>query len=152
MLPIKFEQSRLILKSSEEICSEIADVSRWSNFDGFLMLPGIEKAEYELKTEQMTGSRIRVQNTDGSRHTEEICVWNPAKNVVMKLYNFSPPLNRLSTHFIEEWQFSADGDATNVSRKFELFPKNVRSRPFLWLISLALRKAVARHLDIISRD
>ena len=152
MLPIKFEVKKVIPKSSEEICAQIADVARWNDFDGYLFLPGIAKAEYEKRTETMIGSRIRVQNTDGSAHTEEIFAWNPAKTVMIKFTDFSPPLNRLASHFVEEWQFTAEGDSTKVCRKFELFPKNSFARPFLWLISCFLKKAIAQHLDKISRS
>lgn len=152
MSPITFELRKSIPKTPEEICAEIADVARWSDFDGYLLLPGIERAAYETRTAGMVGSRIRVRNRDGSAHTEEILAWDPAEKVVIKLFEFSAPLNRLSTHFIEEWRFSAKGDATKAYRKFELFPKSAFARPPLWLISRFLKKAVARHLDKINRS
>jgi hypothetical protein len=41
---------------------------------------------------------------------------------------------------------------TRVVRTFELHPKGTATRPMLWLISLLLRKAVARHLRQIRED
>ena len=151
MQPVSFEQSKSIKKTPAEICAGIADVAGWNDFDGWLFLPGIEKAEYETRTREMTGSLISVKNRDGSTHKEEILAWNPPENVIIKLYDFSPPLNRLATHFIEEWRFKEEGKSTCVSRKFDLFPKNAPARTLLWLISLFLRKAVAVHLDEIGK-
>jgi len=59
---------------------------------------------------------------------------------------FSAPLPRLATEFQESWSFERAGTATRVTRSFELHPKSAVTRPALWLISLLLRRAVARHL------
>ena len=147
MKPIAFQCDRVIPLSADRICSEIADTSRWSEFGGYGVLPGIENAEYELRTQAMVGSRIRVRNTDGSGHVEEICAWIPGKEVAMKLHEFTPPLSRLATHFIEEWTFRPENGATHVTRRFELYPKRPATRPLVWLISLLFRRAIARHLE-----
>ncbi|MEM7373156.1 MAG: hypothetical protein AAF587_31320 [Bacteroidota bacterium] len=94
----------------------------------------------------MIGSRIRVQNTDGSTHVEEIYTWNPQKAIGIKLCDFSPPLNKLASHFLEDWQFEERTDGTQVRRAFQLFPRSAFTRPFLWIISLFFRKAIAHHL------
>ncbi len=60
--------------------------------------------------------------------------------------DFSPPLSKLATRFEEEWGFERAGDVTQVARTFRLYPKFVLARPVVWLISLLLRRAVARHL------
>lgn len=146
MRPITFERRQTIPKSAVAICSEIADLSRWSEFNGYAILPGIESAEYEHRTDEVVGSRIRVRNRDGSTHAEEICEWNPGERIVMKLHSFTPPLNRLATHFIEEWRFEATGNATLVTRKFQIFPIYPMARPLLWLISLFFRRAITLHL------
>jgi hypothetical protein len=146
MKPITFQCSKAIPRSALEICSEIADVSRWSEFGGYGILPGIENAEYEKRTDNMVGSRIRVRNTDGSGHVEEISVWIPGKEVAMKLHEFTPPLSHLATYFTEEWILKAGNDATHVTRKFQMYPKRFMTRPFVWLISLLFRRAIARHL------
>jgi hypothetical protein len=59
---------------------------------------------------------------------------------------FSAPLSRLATEFVESWAFEREGTATRVTRSFELHPKSGFTRPALWLISLLLRRAIARHL------
>ena len=145
--PITFQRSRLIRKSPSEISAEIADTARWSEFQGYGFLPGIERAEYETRTAQMVGSRVRVHNMDGSQHVEEISEWDADEKIVMKLHEFTPPLNRLATHFVEEWNFVPQNGATQVTRKFQMYPIQPLTRPFLWLISLLFRRAVSAHLD-----
>ena len=57
MGPIHFESVKRITRSAHEICDEIADVTRWSEFGGYGVLPGIEQAEYERRTAAIVGSR-----------------------------------------------------------------------------------------------
>ena len=91
-------------------------------------------------------SRIRVTNTDGSSHIEEIMEWQPNHRLRLQMKEFSPPLSRLATRFEESWAFVRIGSATRVTRTFELHPQSALTRPVLWLISLLLRRAIARHL------
>jgi hypothetical protein len=105
MRPITFQLSRTIPKPATEICSEIADVARcavpqpnkarlrwecWTalgtEFQGYGLLPGVASAEYEVRTDDMVGSHVRVRSTDGSEHVEEICQWEEGQRIVMKLH------------------------------------------------------------------
>ncbi|GAB4149263.1 MAG: hypothetical protein Fur0021_10020 [Candidatus Promineifilaceae bacterium] len=151
MQPITFECSQLIPYSALEICAAIADVTLWSEFKGYGPLPGIARAEYVRRTDDMVGSQVRVHNTDGSEHVEEITVWEPGRRVTMKLHGFTPPLRRLATHFTEEWGFTVQDDGTLVTRKFQMFATQPLARPFLWLISLLFRQAVRQHLSDMAR-
>lgn len=146
MRPIQFTCQTTIARSAYDICNEVADLTRWPEFRGYLILPGIESATYEERTDTMVGSRIRVRNTDGSGHVETIREWQPGESIVMTLAEFTPPLNRLADHFVELWRFENAGNGTYVTRSFQLFPKRAATRPFLWLISLFFRRAIARHL------
>jgi len=151
MQAIKFELSKIVPKSSSEICFLISDVALWSEFEGYGILPGIKCAEYEKRTDNMLNSRIRVTNTDGSKHVEEILEWKIGKRIVMKLHEFRAPLKYLSTHFIEEWCFEQlEKNKTMVTRKFQIFPKSLITKPFMWLIALFFKKAIAVHLDQIA--
>lgn len=146
MRPIAVQCSRLIPRPATAICEEIADTTRWREFRGYGPLPGIAHAEYEQRTPTMVGSRIRVRSTDGSLHTEEIERWVPAREIVMRLHDFTPPLSRLATHFTETWSFQPALQGTLVSRVFELYPRRAAAWPALWLIARLLRRAVARQL------
>ena len=147
MKPIMFACKRLIPKSSAVIFAEVADTTRWSEFNGYGILPGIESASYAVRTEDMVGSRIQVLNRDGSSHVEEITAWIPAREIAMTLQDFTPPLNLVATHFTEDWHFQVEDEGTRVTRTFQMFPRFVIARPAIWLISLLFRRAIARHLD-----
>jgi hypothetical protein len=142
-----FTCSRLIPKSTGLIFAEVADTKRWSEFNGYGILPGIESASYEVRTQDMVGSRIKVLNRDGSRHVEEITAWALDKEIAMTLQDFTPPLSLLATRITEAWHFQIEDDGTRVTRTFQMFPRNVMARPALWLISVLFQRAIDRHLE-----
>ena len=74
-------------------------------------LPGIKAAEFEARTPEVVGTRIRVTNTDGSSHVEEIVEWEPDRRLRLRMGEFSPPLSRLATGFDETWEFERTGEA-----------------------------------------
>jgi len=145
-----FRCTRRIPATPAEIRAAIADVERWPEFRGFGPLPGIEKAEYRERTADTVGSVIRVRNRDGSGHTERILEWTDDR-VVMELGEFTAPLDRFAERFVETWSFAPDGASTRVERGLRLVPRGVLGRPFLFLISFLLKRAIARHLDDMSR-
>ncbi len=146
MKPVTFQCSHLIPRSAAEICSAAADTDLWSSFKGYGILPGIEKASYDKRTEDMLGSRIRVRSTDGSEYIEEIYKWVPGKEIGMRFCEFTPPLSNLASHFTEEWTLVEKNNATQVTRSFQMFPKQAAARPVLWLISLFFRRAIQLQL------
>ena len=152
MKPIEFTLTQQIGQSAPTICDNIADMSRWPEFTGYGILPGIQSAEYENRTSNMVGSRIKVINTDGSSHIEEILAWHPGQSVVMKLHNFSPPLSHLADHFLEEWRFVEHSGQTLATRSFKLYPKNILTRPLIWLISIPFKQAIAAHLALMAKQ
>jgi hypothetical protein len=146
MKPITFTCEETLPSRPEEIAGQILDVSKWPTFQGYGPLPGIKSAEFEVRTQDVVGSRIRVTNLDGSSHTEEILEWQPERRVVMQLGNFSKPLSSMASHFIETWDFERSGNETKVVRSFEMFPRSIRAKLVLWVISFFLKGAIARHL------
>lgn len=146
MKPVVFSCTDTLPQPPEAIAGQILDVDRWKDFRGYGPLPGIRSAEFTLRTPQVVGSRIRVVNTDGSTHVEEIVEWNPATRLRLAMADFSPPLSRLATRFEEVWTFERLPEGTRVVRSFTLHPRSAIARPVLWLISLLLRRAIARNL------
>ena len=146
MRPICFTCSHRLPFQPDEIAQRILDVANWSGFRGYGPLPGVRKADFDHRTPQVVGSRIRVENTDGSRHVEDIVEWDPQQRLQLVLSEFSPPLSRLATHFDETWEFTPAGNETRVDRSMCLHPRSAWTKPPLWLISLLLRRAIARHL------
>lgn len=152
MKPIMFTCEAKLSQKPEEIASQILDLSRWPEFDGYGPLPGIREAGFQTRTVEIVGTRIRVTNRDGSTHVEEIVEWEPTRRLRLHMHEFSPPVSRLATAFDETWAFERDGDRTHVVRSIEMYPKNSLTRPLLWLISLLLKRAIARHLDQLSQS
>jgi Polyketide cyclase / dehydrase and lipid transport len=150
MKPVTFTCEETLPLAPEDIAGRILDVARWPDFAGCWPIPGITAAEFEARTPGVVGSRIRVINTDGSSHIEEIVEWQPDRRLQLRMEQFSPPLSRLATEFLESWAFRRLGGATRVTRSFELHPKSPVARPVLWLISLLLKRAIARHLREMS--
>jgi hypothetical protein len=146
--PITFVCSSVVQREPREIALQIPLVERWPEFDGWGPIPGIAKAEYELQTEGVVGSRIVVSNRDGSQHVEEFVEWEPDRRVVLRMSGFSRPLARLARRFDEEWTFTpGSSGGTLVTRKLALYPVSRLARLPLLLISLLLKKAIERHLE-----
>jgi hypothetical protein len=144
--PITFCCEETLAIPPERIAEQILDISQWSGFQGYGVLPGIKAAEFEIRTPEIVGSRIRVIVTDGSSHLEEIVEWEPEQRIRLHMRDFSPPLSLLATGFEETWAFSCIGRDTRVVRSFELHARSRVTRPLLWLISILLKRAIARHL------
>jgi hypothetical protein len=150
--PIRFTCEATLRQKPAEIASQILDLNKWPGFNGYGPLPGIREAEFETKPPEIVGTRIRVTNRDGSTHVEEIVEWEPTRRLRLQMHEFSPPVARLATAFDESWEFERDGERTHVVRSFEMRPKSALTRPLLWLISLLLRRAIARHLEQMQND
>jgi hypothetical protein len=146
MKPITFACQDTLDLAPEEIAPQILDVTKWLDFKGFGPIPGIRVAEYEVRTPDIVGSRIRVTNTDGSTHVEEIVQWQPGHRLQLQMKDFSAPLSRLASRIEETWEFERVANETQVIRRFQMQAKNALARPFLWLISVLLKKAITRHL------
>src|SRR5438034_9526669 len=105
MKPITFACQVTLSLTSEGIAQQILDLANWTEFKGFALLPGIKAASFEVRTASVVGSRIRVTNTNGSSHVEEIVEWQPDRRLRLCMRDFSPPLSRLATRFEETWEF-----------------------------------------------
>jgi hypothetical protein len=146
MKPITFACKKTLPLAPEEIANQILDVAKWPDFRGYGPIPGIKIAEFEIRTEIIVGSRIRVTNLDGSTHVEEIVEWQSDQRLQLQMKDFSPPLSRLANDFIETWELQRVGNDTEVLRSFEMNAKSIAAWPVLWLISFVLKRAIDRHL------
>jgi hypothetical protein len=146
MKPITFACHETLLLAPEEIAEQILDMTRWPEFRGWGPVPGIRSAEFETRTPNVVGSRIRVTNLDGSTHVEEIVEWQPDRRIQLRMGNFSKPLSYLATGVVESWEFERLGDGTKAIRTFEMNAWSALTKPALWLLSFFLKRAIARHL------
>ena len=146
MKPITFTCEETHALAPEDIARQILDLTKWPDFHGYGPIPGIKVAEFDVRTPEIVGSRIRVTNTDGSNHVEEIVEWQPGHRVQLEMKEFSAPLSRLATRIEETWEFKRVGNETKVTRSFQMHAKSALARPMLWVISILLKKAIVRHL------
>lgn len=146
MKPITFTCQETLPFTPEEIAEQVLDVRKWSDFRGYGPLPGIKSAAFETRTPNVVRSRIRVTNMDGSNHVEEIMAWQPDRRLVLQLGNFSKPLSSIATHFVETWDMERVANGAKVTRSFEMNANSWSKKPVLWLISIFLKRAIARHL------
>lgn len=152
MKPIQFACQAVLSLSAEGIARQILDLNRWPEFPGYGPLPGIQRAEFEVRTPDLVGTRIRVTNRDGSTHVEEIVAWDLPRLVRLRMGDFSPPLSRMATGIDETWRFEARASETCVVREFAIHPKSRLARPVLWLIAKLLKRAVDRHLALMREE
>jgi len=147
---IKFTVATTSPLSPHALCEQIFDVSHWKSFAGYGPIPGIENARVDNLSEDKIGTRFHVKNTDESTHIETVIGFIPQKELVLRMDNFSNPLNLIASHFIEKWQFETERDQTKIERSFELYPLNFWGSIILKIISIFLKKAVRNHLELMS--
>ncbi len=146
MKPIEIKIVGHVQKSAPEICTEILDTDRWLEFEGYSILPGIKSAHFEVKTPDLVGSRIKVQNKDGSTHVEEIIEWDVDNKIAFRFQEFNSPLQNIATHFIETWEFRKSPDGTQASRIMTMYPKGLLGWLILIPISKLMKKAFEKNL------
>jgi len=146
MKPVEIKIVGYIQKSSSEICKEILDTERWSEFKGYSILPGIKYAHFEVKTPELVGSKIRVRNKDDSSHIEEIIEWDVPNKISLRFQEFNSPLQHLATHFIETWEFRNSPNGTEASRIMTMYPKGLLGWLMLFPISKLMKKAFEKNL------
>jgi hypothetical protein len=152
MNPIEIKIHGHTQKSSQEICSTFLDTDRWPEFKGYSILPGIKNAGFEMRTPTLVGSRIKVQNTDGSSHIEEIIEWDETSKIALRFQEFNSPLKNLATHFIETWSFGRSNNGTEVTRSMAMYPKGLAGWLMLMPISKLMKKAFERNSTQLSGD
>ena len=146
MTPVTFSCEATLPLAADAVMQQILDVNEWPGFTGYGPIPRIKEARFEVQTPEVVGSRIRVINSDGSSHVEEIVLWQPPRRLALVMSGFSPPLSRLASHFEESWDLEPIASGTHVQRKFALHAKSLVGRIALVPISWLLRRAVQRHM------
>jgi hypothetical protein len=152
MKPISFTCHAHMSHAPELISVQILDLTKWPEFLGYGPIPGIKSAEFEVRTPEVVGTRIRVKNLDGSGHVEEITEWKPCERISLRFSDFAPPLSRMASGFVETWEFDREAEVTRVKRSMALYPKTLWAWPILWMISFLLKCAIAKHLRQIASE
>jgi hypothetical protein len=152
MKPLIFTCTKTLPLAPHEIANQILNIEKWPDFRGYGPIPGIKTAEFESRTANVVGSRIRVTNLDGSTHIEEIVQWFPDRRLQLQMKEFSSPLSHLATSFLETWELQQMGSNTKAMRSFEMNAKSTAAWPVLWLFSFVLKRAIDQHMTDLSNQ
>ncbi len=149
---IQFKVTGKTQLKPDDIVNGLFNESNWTSFTGKGLVPGIQKVEIIRSGNEVTGTRFNVTNTDGSKHVETITSYDPGLTLIMKLHQFSFPLNKFADHFYEKWTFNQQNEYTYLERSFEMFPKNLIGSVLLRFIAYFFKKAVADHTQYIANQ
>lgn len=144
MKPIVIAVEGVTAMRSEEVCAQVLELSRWPEFEGHGMLPGILRAEFERRTPEVVGTRIAVYSKDGSEHIEEIVEWDTQRRIAFRFQEFKSPVRRLATGFLETWTFAPSHDGLKIRREMAMYPKGILGWLMLRMISRMMRQAFVK--------
>lgn len=146
--PFRFSVNAQVELSPAEVMDQILEVSRWSDFPGYGFIPGIDKAQFQVWCDEIVDSRILVENTDGSRHVEEVVDYVSEQRICFEMKEFDSVVAHLVDHIEETWTLEADSKKTSLTRTFALHSAHWVARPLVWVVSQMLKRAVLRHMEL----
>ena len=121
MDPTTFYAEETYRSPPHVISERLLDPRRTRRFGRQMAAPGVATAEYEQRTANVVGTRIRVTRKDGSSYVEEIIEWEPETHVAMEVKDFSASMASAGYRFKESWDFERIGDKTKVCRSLTAF-------------------------------
>lgn len=128
----------------------IVDLRQWPSFRGSGPVPGIVEATLPDGGPLRVGSRIRVQNTDGSVHHEVVTELVPGRRYAVRM-EVARPASLVLAAIEEQVDLQAIGESAEMVRRFELRPRWWLTWPLAWLIChLFLKRAVIAHNDAMN--
>ncbi len=152
MRDVEFTCTAVLPLPPRAIAEQILDVQAWTTFTGYGPIPGVESAEFEVRTPEITASRIRVTNGDGTRHVEEIMEWEPESRLRLRMQELPSPLAAMATSIDETWTFRQAGGETVVTRSFALHPRRWWAGMPLRMIAFFLKRAIDRQLRLMQKQ
>lgn len=135
MKPIQIKSILKTKLQPPEVCTYILDINQWPKFRVCGVLPGIKRAEFERKSKEIVGSRIKVISDNKTTYIEEITEWNASSGVSLMFMEFSPPIKYLTTHFIETIEFRIASRQAAATRTMIMYPRNKIGRLLLIPVS-----------------
>lgn len=130
-------------RSPAETFAYITTLANWSSFRGHGPLPAIVRAS---ATEPLRlGTRVRVENSDGSVHHEVVTAFEPDRRYSTRM-ELVPPASYLMKHIHEDVVLTPMDAGTQVTRRFETVPRSWFTAPLVALMTFVLlRPAVRKH-------
>ena len=123
----------------------VCDPEHWSTFVGYGPVPGIVRARLiEGGAIERPGSRIRVDNTDGTTHHEVVVASDVGRHFALRM-ELGGIAAWLFASFEEDLRFEADAAGTRIHRTFRLEPTGWATAPLVWAFArYAMAPAVRR--------
>jgi len=117
-----------------------------SFFDGFVLIPAVEKIELFYENPKVGGKR-KVHNSDGSILDEEILVFSPQAEHSYQLSGFRFPFSWMVATASGSWVFEQREDKTLVSWTYRFTTASWLLAPITYLVvHIFFRTAMARCL------
>jgi hypothetical protein len=130
-------------RSPAETFAYITTLANWSSFPGHGPLPAIIRATADEPLR--LGTRVRVENSDGSVHHEIVITFEPDRRYSTRM-ELVPPASYLMKYIHEDVVLTATAAGTQVTRRFETVPRSWLTAPLVALITFVfLRPAVRKH-------
>ena len=141
---IAFTTITPIAASAERAFACVADPERWPSFVGFGLVPGIARG-VPSELPQRPGTRIRLENVDGSRFEETVLAFEPGRRYAVRVH-LEPPGSWFMRDLEETFDFEAVGSGSRLVRTLRIEPRGAWAIPLAFLFAhLLLKVAVRRH-------
>jgi hypothetical protein len=122
----------------------VADPQRWPSFVGFALVPGIARGE-PSELPQRAGTRIRLENVDGSRFEETVTAYEPGRRYAVRVH-LGPPGSWFMRGIDETFDFEPAPGGSRLVRTLAIEPRGAWAAPLAFLFAhLLLKVAVRRH-------
>lgn len=149
MRTLEFTCTARLPQSPEQIAEHMLDASRWTDFQGWGPLPGIDSVRLERSAE-IVGSNFFVTNSDGSTHREEVIEWDVGERLLLRMTDFTAPLRHLASAIDETWTFERREADTLVHRSLAIRSRGLFASILLFPIRAMLRRAIDAHLRTLA--
>lgn len=117
----------------------------FASFRGWGPIPGIRAVDVDGSLDAV-GAALRVLNTDGSTHREEVREVTAPRRYAVRIHGLDSVFRHLVAYVDETWELEQRGEGTHVTRTFTFALRSVIALPVaLPLGHAAFRLAMRRH-------
>jgi hypothetical protein len=134
----------------EKTWERFADIGAMTSFVGYGPIPGIQSARW-LEGSGAVGSVREIVNTDGSKHKEEVMVFDLHERIEDRIFDMTSPFRLMVREARDIFEFSAEGDGTRLERTFRFELTSPLWWPAARTIGAFFRRAMRRHHANLAR-
>jgi hypothetical protein len=129
----------------------LTDIENMRTFVGFGPIPGIASARWTSGDGCRVGAVRAVENTDGSKHFEDVVAAVPGERLEDRIYDFSSPFRFLIREVRDRFELAPKGNGTELGRTFALELKSPLVWPLVYAIIPLFRRALRRHHEALRK-